>query len=568
MLETCLENKIIYEFLTYYDQSCWHKLIPSLLEIAILNLKSSFNTFLFSEEDINNIIKDLIICNKKNLYYSEKPKQKKDNNLHIIFSKPQTVWRTSDGWDFESDPIKDRYSLSWKKNEEKIMNKRLLQSVRSKIKDQVDIDKKKYYNNLNFINNKMSQSYNQKEKINYAISYDKDLNPEIIERTTVKKNKNKKGGKKIIQKMTQEEYEQKYTEENQDNDNGDNNEIYYENNENGDSYDKQKLNKKQIYYKDLNNNQNNIFKISKNSKNKKKNQKQNINNRNQKKKNLYHYNVNYNIQNNKINNINNNIKTKPKNNFDYKEVQKKNIDINTDSQKGFVNQAFNNQIKKNNIKNNNINNINNINKGKNNYINIENNFKEENNNNNKFYFYRNINKKNNKIDPSINDSSGQNDELIGIEKKYKNKIDELEKNILKNEIEKKTNNNIHIDNNYNYDINKNNIDNYADKLKVNITNMEDYKMKKQLNNNINNNIEENIGNNNNLEINIINNDDEAEGEEIEEEEENNDNENNINDNNEMEEGDVLSQMSNMTEKGKMLFKKAMDEYPPLEEDNF
>ena len=35
----------------------------------------------------------------------------------------------------------------------------------------------------------------------------------------------------------------------------------------------------------------------------------------------------------------------------------------------------------------------------------------------------------------------------------------------------------------------------------------------------------------------------------------------------MEEWDVLSQLSNMTEKGKMLFKKVMDEYPPLEEDN-
>ena len=30
----------------------------------------------------------------------------------------------------------------------------------------------------------------------------------------------------------------------------------------------------------------------------------------------------------------------------------------------------------------------------------------------------------------------------------------------------------------------------------------------------------------------------------------------------------LSQMSNMTEKTKLLFKKAMDEYPPLEEDTF
>ena len=31
-------------------------------------------------------------------------------------------------------------------------------------------------------------------------------------------------------------------------------------------------------------------------------------------------------------------------------------------------------------------------------------------------------------------------------------------------------------------------------------------------------------------------------------------------------GGVLSQMSNMSEKAKSLFKRAMEEYPPLEED--
>jgi hypothetical protein len=51
------------------------------------------------------------------------------------------------------------------------------------------------------------------EKINYAISYDKNLQPEVIEKTTI--NKNIKGGKKIVEKMTQEEYEQKFPDEEQ-----------------------------------------------------------------------------------------------------------------------------------------------------------------------------------------------------------------------------------------------------------------------------------------------------------------------------------------------------------------
>ena len=85
-----------------------------------------------------------------------------------------------------------------------------------------------------------------------------------------------------------------------------------------------------------------------------------------------------------------------------------------------------------------------------------------------------------------------------------------------------------IENNINQNIN--NIDNYGDKVKVNITNMEEYSKGLNQNNNIVN----------------------------EEEEEN-----------EMEENEadgVLSQMSNMSDRTKSLFKRTMDEYPPLDED--
>ena len=50
--------------------------------------------------------------------------------------------------------------------------------------------------------------------------------------------------------------------------------------------------------------------------------------------------------------------------------------------------------------------------------------------------------------------------------------------------------------------------------------------------------------------------------EVNENEENNLSDMDIND------GGVLSQMSNMSERTKSLFKRAMDEYPPLEEDTF
>ena len=69
---------------------------------------------------------------------------------------------------------------------------------------------------------------------------------------------------------------------------------------------------------------------------------------------------------------------------------------------------------------------------------------------------------------------------------------------------------------------------------------------------------------------------------MENENENENNEENKNDNeninmeneennesdSDMQEDGVLSQMSNMTERTKSLFKRTMDEYPPLEEDTF
>ena len=59
MLATCMKYKTIKNFLLNYNESRWSKLIPSLLEIAILNLHISFKTNFFSEKDLENIIFDL-----------------------------------------------------------------------------------------------------------------------------------------------------------------------------------------------------------------------------------------------------------------------------------------------------------------------------------------------------------------------------------------------------------------------------------------------------------------------------------------------------------------------------
>ena len=214
MLETCLNNKTIRDFLNNYETSRWKQLVPSLIEIAILNLNSSFNTVIFSEEDIKNIIAELKTSQNSKNTQSQKPKR--DTHSHIIFSKPSNQWRTADGgvppisgnkekefyFDNSSLTNTSKYNKDNKEiARENMMNKKIIKNTKSKIKEQVENDKRNYYNKVN--GNNLNNINKPIEKINYAISYDKNLEPELIEKTTI--NNNKKGGKKIVEKMTQEE---------------------------------------------------------------------------------------------------------------------------------------------------------------------------------------------------------------------------------------------------------------------------------------------------------------------------------------------------------------------------
>ena len=479
MLEACLGNKVIRDFLKHYKQSRWQKLIPSLIEIAILNLNSSFHTLFFSEEDINNIIQELKGSQTQN-NFGHKHKLRKDRT-HIIFSKPSHEWRTADGgvvslkshslrknYKRDRDFLFDNSSVSNHSTSKHSNNhhRKKIKNVKSKIREQIEMDKINYYNRRyrdddDYNNNNYGKPFNQIKKINYAISYDKNLQPELIEKTTF--NKNKKGRKKIIQKMTQEEYEQQFPQREYYNEN-----EYYHNNNDYEENEEEEYYALQIQA-NVQNNNNNIS---------------NANYQNQKRNNLYHY---------KNDIIVNNLKES--NNSSMRNAEENNKgEIMQNPQ-----QSFNPQYYKNS---------NELNQERNNYINIENNSNEQ-PSPNIGYKYRG----------RISESDDKSSKLIGIEKKYQKKIDELEQNILNN-----NDNNDNKDNNNNID----NIDNYANKLQVNVTDMEEY-----MNNNMNASEEENQ----------------------------------LSDN-EMNDEGVLSQMSNMTERTKLLFKKTMDEYPPMEEDTF
>ena len=477
MLETILENKIIYEFLTLYEHSFWKKLIPSLLEIAILNLKSSFNTLIFSEKDIDNIIKDLKAKKKIIPNFNKKPKSIKETETEkekeqIIYYKPSTEWRTVEGWGEPEIKIHHRYCHSWKYS-----NKRKPKHLKSKIKHLIDNDKRNYYytsSENNIINN---FNIKPKKRVNYAISYDKNLVPEIIESKTFKESK--KGEKKIIQKMTQKEYEKKCNEDNENNISKDG--IYNEKNKSKKLF--QSLGPKKIKFIDINTNERNLSPYNSScsynySIIKSKNKSPKLDNQNKMRNNLYHYRINYSTQRN--NDSHNLIQsTKMSNYGNYKSgLQNNLIEINANSLRGFGKHYFKNENSSNkkafNKKYTKI-------KKNNNNINIKNYSNEEQNdknytynNNNNLYLNGNINSQKYTHAERSSDSV-QNSEFIGIDKKYEKKIDELEKNILNTQNSLKNKN---IKNGQKFSKN-NNIENFSNKLKVNIISMENYALKKK-----------------------------------------------------------------------------------------
>ena len=171
---TCMKYKTIKNFLLNYNESRWNKLIPSLLEIAILNLHISFETNFFSEKDLENIINDL----KSN--FKKKVRNNEINNNQNL------------------DEI-----IIEKSNKENIRKKKIKKSKSKERKINEEYKDYEEENENESIKRKKKTNIN---KSNYDISYDKNLRPEIIEKTELK---SKKEGK-IIKRMTEEEYNAQY----------------------------------------------------------------------------------------------------------------------------------------------------------------------------------------------------------------------------------------------------------------------------------------------------------------------------------------------------------------------
>ena len=241
MIENCLRHKIIRDFLRNYTENRWKDLIPSLIQIGILNLQKSFNKIFFTNEEIKNVLRHLQISQiekdkERNKEKEKENKELKDININKEInikadienndiadtslskgkeidnenkyfkypSKPIESSKCNNGGDNENNMIINIdnnlqrikiIDLISKNNQEKIKScNETINEMRNKIKNNYHyfkdcissdfknkIIKQKYdhYKKIN-IEQKNKNMKNKLDKISYAISYDKDLRPESI----------------------------------------------------------------------------------------------------------------------------------------------------------------------------------------------------------------------------------------------------------------------------------------------------------------------------------------------------------------------------------------------------
>ena len=82
MIENCLRHKIIRDFLKHYTENRWKDLIPSLIQIGILNLQKSFNKIFFTSEEIKKVLRHLQISQIEK--DKEKNKEKENKEMKDI----------------------------------------------------------------------------------------------------------------------------------------------------------------------------------------------------------------------------------------------------------------------------------------------------------------------------------------------------------------------------------------------------------------------------------------------------------------------------------------------------
>jgi len=217
-MEFILKKKTCRDFLNNYHKEIHPILLPKIIEIGILTLKLSFNKDLFSPDELNDIIISLkqqynlqkgkkSFTNLKNKNFKNLIEENSINNNKDIF---YNTIETSNFYDSnyiipETKSFRNKQLYNnrlenpmfntlnrnvypnwwWNQIEPDYLNKRKLRNNNNNqlLSKSLNLNNKKEISNKN----KNKNYFSLKNKTNYKISYDKDLN--VIKIETGKKRK-------------------------------------------------------------------------------------------------------------------------------------------------------------------------------------------------------------------------------------------------------------------------------------------------------------------------------------------------------------------------------------------
>ena len=216
-MDFIFKKKTCKDFLNNYHKDIHPILLPKILEIGILTLKLSFNKVLFSPDELNDIIISLkqqynlqkgkkSFTNLKNKNFKNLIEENSINNNKDIF---YNTIETSNFYDSnyiipETKSFRNKQLYNnrlenpmfntlnrnvypnwwWNQIEPDYLNKRKLRNNNNQLLSKsLNLNNKKEISNKN----KNKNYFSLKNKTNYKISYDKDLN--VIKIETGKKRK-------------------------------------------------------------------------------------------------------------------------------------------------------------------------------------------------------------------------------------------------------------------------------------------------------------------------------------------------------------------------------------------
>lgn len=195
MIENCLSHKIIRDFLKNHNENKWKDLIPILIEIGILNLQKAFNKIIFTYEELKKVSYNL----QHQQIEKDKEKNKeinKENTMYDSLDKELEIDNKIININYQNNKGNNKLKIdSNGNNKEKQGKLKMSNEAIKEMKNNIKNNYQLFKNNIStdFKNKIIKQKQEhfkkilihkneqkKKDKVSYAISYDKNLKPSRI----------------------------------------------------------------------------------------------------------------------------------------------------------------------------------------------------------------------------------------------------------------------------------------------------------------------------------------------------------------------------------------------------